>query len=96
MKYDEEARLWKPSRRSFFFFGASAAVGAMLPAIVAPRLTATEASIRMNHALAKMKAAQAIHNQALERALWHGVREVMVSGRGGYLYPEGTGIFAPR
>lgn len=53
MKYDEEARLWKPSRRSFFFFGASAAVGAMLPA--ARPLSPFEQMMRMNQALVNHK-----------------------------------------
>ena len=94
MKYDEESRLWKPSRRSFFFLGASAAVGAMLPA--ARPLSPFEELLRMNKALVRTKAAQQLHAEALDRMFFHGVRKVMVSGRGGYLYPEGTGIFAPR
>ena len=31
-EYDEEKTLWRPGRRAFLFLGASAAVGAMLPA----------------------------------------------------------------
>lgn len=31
-EYDPERAIWKPGRRAFLFLGASAAVGAMLPA----------------------------------------------------------------
>lgn len=54
MELDPEKRLWLPSRRSFFFLGAAAGVGALLPN--APvRMSATEAAIRMNQALIYQK-----------------------------------------
>ena len=36
MELDPEKNLWLPNRRSFFFFGAAAGVGVLLPDIVEP------------------------------------------------------------
>jgi hypothetical protein len=32
-EFDEERALWRPGRRSFLFFGASALVGSLLPPV---------------------------------------------------------------
>ena len=42
MELDPEKNLWLPNRRSFFFFGAAAGLGALLPEITS-RISATEA-----------------------------------------------------
>jgi len=62
--YDEEKKLWKPSRRSFFFFGASAAVGAMLPGPSIVFASPLEQMMAMNRSLARHKSA------ALDATRW--------------------------